>query len=65
MVAKPSKARKREKIPRLVLDLSDAQKIAFREVCDAKYPGANATFSHVLRKLIEEACTQYKIRWPE
>lgn len=66
MVAKPTNVKRiREKIPRLVLDLSDEQKTAFSALCDAIFPGARASYSHVLRRLIGDACEKHKIQWPE
>lgn len=63
--------RKYKKIPRIVLDLSGdpelsaERKEAFDALCEAMFPGAEASYSHVMRTLIKEACAKHKIKWPE
>ncbi len=66
-----AKEREYKKIPRIVLDLSVEPKLAaerkkaFDDLKEAMYPGANASYSHVMRTLIKEACKKHKIEWPE
>jgi hypothetical protein len=57
--------RKYKKIPRVVLDLAPERKEAFDSLCEAMFPGANASYSHVMRTLIKDACGKHKIKWPE
>jgi len=57
--------RLKETPPRLVLDLRPGQQEAFRELCEAMFPGAVLQQSHVLRTLVKEACVKHKIKWPE
>jgi hypothetical protein len=51
--------------PRLVADLKPGQLEAFKTLCEAMFPGADASQSHVLRVLVKEACAKHKVKWPE
>jgi hypothetical protein len=51
-------------LPRLAVDVSEEEHAAFRELCDAIFPGANASIKTVLLKLIRDACKKHNIEWP-
>jgi hypothetical protein len=66
-----AKQREYKKIPRIVLDLAVDPKLAterkkaFDALRESMYPGADTSYSHVMRTLIKEACKKHKIEWPE
>jgi hypothetical protein len=49
-------------LPRLAVDVSEEEHAAFRDLCNAIFPGASMKI--ILLKLIRDACKKHDIEWP-
>ena len=60
----PKKSEK-QRGPRLVVEVTEAQKAAFDAIGEAMFPGANASMRTVFLRIIRFTAEQYNVPWPE